>query len=40
MSGKSKCLKVISIKKLCFGANITLEEFFSREYFNGNEDVY
>ena len=40
MSGKSKCPKVITIKKLCCGANITLEEFFSRDYFNSTEDIY
>ena len=40
MSGKSKCPKVITIKKICSGANITLEQFFAREYFNGTEDVY
>lgn len=40
MSGKSKCPKVITIKKLCAGANITLEQFFARDYFNNTEDVY
>ena len=40
MSGKSKCPKVITIKKICSGADITLEEFFARDYFNGTEDVY
>ena len=40
MSGKSKCPKVITIKKICSGANITLEEFFARNYFNRTEDVY
>ena len=40
MSGKSKCPKVITIKKLCCGANITLEEFLSRDYFNSTEDIY
>ena len=40
MSGKSHSPKAITIKKLCAGANITLEEFFSREYFNDNSDVY
>lgn len=40
MSGKSKCPKVITIKKLCAGANITLEQFFARNYFNNMEDVY
>ena len=40
MAGKSKCPKVITIKKLCAGANITLEEFFARDYFNNTEDVF
>lgn len=40
MSGKSKCPKVITIKKLCAGANITLAEFFDRDYFNDNDDIY
>ena len=40
MSGKSKCPKVITIKKICSGADITLKEFFDREYFNSIEDVY
>ena len=30
MSGKSKCPKVITIKKLCSGANITLKEFLQK----------
>ena len=40
MYGKSKCPKVITIKKLCAGANITLKEFFARDYFNETEDIY
>ena len=40
MSGKSKCPKVITIKKLCCGANITLEQFFSKDYFNSTDEVY
>lgn len=40
ISGKSKCPKVITIKKLCAGANMTLEEFFAKDYFNDNEEVY
>lgn len=40
MYGRSKCPKVITIKKLCIGAGITLEEFFARDYFNTSEDVY
>ena len=38
-AGKSKCPKVVTIKKLCMGANITLEEFFAREYFNDTSDL-
>ncbi len=40
MSGKSKCPKVITIKKICTGANMTLEEFFARNYFNDIDDIY
>lgn len=40
MSGKSKCPKVITIKKLCAGSGITLAEFFDRAYFNDNDDIY
>lgn len=40
MSGKSKCPKVITIKKISAGANITLKEFFDKDYFNGTEDIY
>ena len=40
MAGKSKCPKVITIKKLCAGANITLTQFFDREYFNDIDDVF
>lgn len=40
MSGKSRCPKVITIKKICSGANITLQEFFARDYFNDIDDVY
>ncbi len=40
MYGKIKCPKVITIKKICAGANITLEQFFARDYFNSTEDVY
>lgn len=37
--GKSKSPKVITIKKICSGANITLEKFFARDYFNKVDDV-
>ena len=39
MSKKSKCPKVITIKKLCVDASITLQQFFAREYFNDNNDI-
>lgn len=39
MSGKSKCPKISTIKKLCLGANITLKEFFDRSYFDDNDDL-
>ncbi|MBQ8394550.1 MAG: helix-turn-helix transcriptional regulator [Clostridia bacterium] len=39
IEGKSKCPKVITIKKLCMGANITLQEFFNRDYFNDTTDL-
>lgn len=40
MAGNRKRPKVRTIKKLCAGVNITLEQFFSRDYFNSMEDVY
>lgn len=40
MYGKSKCPKVITIKKICVGANITLEEFFARDYFNEIDEIF
>ncbi len=40
MYGKSKSPKIITIKKICLGANITLSEFFARDYFNDSEEVY
>ena len=40
MHGKSKYPKIITLKKLCTGAGITLKEFFDREYFDNDEDVY
>lgn len=39
MYNKSKSPKIITIKKLCIGAEITLEEFFARDYFNNEDDV-
>lgn len=39
MVGKSKCPKVITIKKLCMGANIKLRDFFDRDYFDDIDDI-
>ena len=38
IKGRTKCSKVITVKRFCDGANITLSEFFDREYFNEAED--
>lgn len=40
MYAKSKSPKIITLKKLCSGANITLKEFFDRDYFNDNDETY
>lgn len=34
MKGRTKVPKIITIKKLCDGAGITLKEFFDKEYFS------
>lgn len=39
MVGKSKYPKVITIKKLCMGANIKLKDFFDRDYFDDIDDI-
>ena len=36
--GRTKCSKVITVKRFCEGAGITLKEFFGREYFNDIEE--
>ncbi len=38
IKGRTKCSKVITIKRFCEGAGITLSEFFDREYFNYLEE--
>lgn len=38
IKGRTKCSKVITVKRFCDGAGITLSEFFDREYFNGIEE--
>ena len=38
VKGRTKCSKVITVKRFCEGAGITLKEFFDREYFNELEE--
>lgn len=36
--GRTKCSKVVTVKRFCEGAGITLSEFFDRDYFNDFEE--
>ena len=38
IKGRTKCSKIITIKRFCEGAGITLSEFFDRDYFNEPEE--
>ena len=38
LKGRTKCSKVITVKRFCEGAEMTLSEFFDREYFNHIEE--
>ena len=38
IKGRTKCSKVITVKRFCEGAGMTLSEFFNREYFDDTED--
>ncbi len=38
IKGRTQCSKVITVKRFCEGAGITLSEFFDREYFNDTEE--
>ena len=38
IKGRTKCSKVITIKRFCEGAGITLSRFFDKEYFNDPEE--
>ena len=38
IKGRTKCSKVSTIKTFCQGVNITLSEFFDKEYFNDYEE--
>ena len=35
---RTKCSKVITVKRFCEGAGITLSDFFDRDYFNEPEE--
>ena len=36
--GRTKCSKVITVKRFCDGAGISLSEFFDRDYFQDFDD--
>ena len=38
IKGRTKCSKVVTVKRFCEGAGITLSEFFDKEYFNTPEE--
>ena len=38
IKGRTKCSKVITVKRFCEGAGMTLSEFFDRDYFNDAEE--
>ena len=38
IKGRTRCSKVITVKRFCEGAGITLSEFFDRDYFNESDD--
>ena len=38
IKGRTKCSKIITVKRFCEGAGITLSEFFNRDYFNSYEE--
>ncbi len=38
VNGRTKLPKIDTIKKICQGANITLAEFYDRDYFNDYEE--
>ena len=38
IKGRTKCSKVITVKRFCEGAGMTLSEFFDRDYFNAIEE--
>ena len=38
IKGRTKCSKVVTVKRFCEGAEMTLSEFFDRDYFNNIEE--
>ena len=38
LKGRTKCSKVVTVKRFCEGAGVTLSEFFDRDYFNEPEE--
>jgi len=38
IKGRTKSSKIITVKRFCDGAGMTLSEFFDRDYFNDSED--
>ena len=38
IKGRTQCSKVVTVKRFCEGAGITLSEFFDKEYFNEPEE--
>ena len=38
LKGRTKCSKVTTVWHFCEGAEISLSEFFDRDYFNGCEE--
>ena len=38
VKGRTKCSKVITVKRFCEGAGMTLSEFFDKDYFNDPEE--
>ena len=38
LKGRTKCSKVVTIKRFCEGAEITLSQFFDKDYFNNPEE--
>ena len=36
--GRTKCSKIITVKRFCEGAEMTLSEFFDKDYFNDSEE--